>query len=146
MATTCQKTPTFNTYHLYRCHVSTSISKPGIRKLHGRETLHTFMSTYACSSAEIMRKSGILMQLFTIIYPHPGCKGKERWKAEILTYFKAQKPWQGSLLLAALDFWKHTTRNTLSSLGYKKKQGCISSNPWEGLPQLNPPHLHRPSE
>lgn len=145
MATTCQKTPTFNTYHLYRCHVSTCISKPGIRKPRDRERLHTIMCMYACLSADIMKKSGILMQLCTIIYPHPGCKGKERGKAKIPTYFKAQKPWQGNLLLAATDFWKYTSSNT-PKLSWLQERNKVASppNPWERLPQLNLPCLHRP--
>lgn len=99
-------------YHLYRCHASKSVAKPGIHKTYDSENVHTIMCMYAHLSAEIMEKSSIQMQLFTVIHPHPGCKGKGRLKAEIQTYFKAQKPWQGSLLLATTDFFKNTSRNT----------------------------------
>lgn len=52
MATACQKPPTVNMCHLYRCRVSKSISKPGIHKPYDRENLHTIMCMYAHLSAE----------------------------------------------------------------------------------------------
>lgn len=111
-----------------------------------QENLHTITCVYAHFSADRTEKSGTRLQLFTVTHPHPGCKRKDGQKVEILTCLQEQKPWQRRLFLANTDLLKNTSINTpkLSWLQERNKV-AFPPNPWEGLSQLNPPHLDRPA-
>lgn len=109
-----------------------------------QEDLHTITRVYAHFSADRTEKSGTPLQLFTVTHPHPGCKGKDRQKVEILTCLQVQKPWQRSLLLANTDLLKNTSINTPKLSWFQERNKvAFPPNPWEGLSQLNPPHLDR---